>query len=106
MRSDEKLRFRPRDFESFLRKRVAKQPGDASARLALGGALAAKGETAEGIAAVRQVLEADPDDLAAHRSLARLLLADGREQEALKAYEELLEALERRGLFARPERME
>jgi len=94
---------RPRDFEVYLRERLERLPEDASARLALAGALAARGESEEALVAARQVLEADPDDLLAHRGLARILLAAGREQDALKAFEELLDALERRGLLEKRE---
>lgn len=97
---------KPLQFEEYLHARLEKHPEDGPARLALAGALAARGETTAALTEARRVVERDPDDLLAHRSLARILLAEGREQEALKVFEGLLDALERRGLLASRERIE
>ncbi len=97
---------KPREFETFLAQRLERSPDDASARLALAGALAARGDSSAALQAVRQVLDAEPDHLLAHRTLARLLLAEGRDQEALKAFEQLLDVLERRGMLESRERIE
>jgi lipopolysaccharide biosynthesis regulator YciM len=83
------------EYEKFLNDRLGKDPDDAGARLALGRALAARGETDAAVEAIRAVLARDPRDLEAHAALGRALLAAGREGEALKSYVELLAVLER-----------
>jgi len=86
---------RARDHEAFLRELLSEQPEDPLARLALGRALAARGETDEALGEVRRVLERDPELLEAHALLGRILLGEGRAPELMKAHEELLEVLER-----------
>jgi lipopolysaccharide biosynthesis regulator YciM len=97
---------RPRDFEAYLRRRLAEHPGDGEARLALARTLAARGEADAAVAEVRQVLEREPGHLAAHVAVARMLLGAGRDAEALKELEELLEVLDRRGLRDAPESLQ
>jgi lipopolysaccharide biosynthesis regulator YciM len=86
---------RPRDFEKLLHELLAKQGEDAHARLALAGALAARGETDAALRELRVLLEREPGSLPAHVALGRALLSAGREADALQAYRDLLASLER-----------
>jgi lipopolysaccharide biosynthesis regulator YciM len=97
---------RPRDFEKLLSGLLAGQGEDPRARLALAGALAARGETDAALAELRRLFERDASDLATHAALGRALLSAGREAEALQGYRELLAVLEREGLLATSESLE
>jgi lipopolysaccharide biosynthesis regulator YciM len=97
---------RPREFESGLRARLAAQPGDAEARLALARSLAARGDAGPALAELDLLLEREPERLDAHAVRARSLLAEGREAEAAKALAELLDVLERQGALAARETLE
>ena len=94
---------RSNDFETWLRKLLDERPDDDHARLALAGALAARGENAEAQGELKRLLEKDPDGLAARAALGRIQLADRRMAEAAKSYGELLDLLERQGLLRRRE---
>jgi lipopolysaccharide biosynthesis regulator YciM len=94
---------RAREFEAWLTRLIAERPDDAAARVALAGALAARGEMESALAELRRCLEQDPADLPARAALGRLLLAEGRDAEAAKACAELLDVLERSGALRRSE---
>jgi lipopolysaccharide biosynthesis regulator YciM len=87
---------RPRDFERLLRRLLETRPDDVGARVALAGALAARGDAAEAVAELRRAVDRDPADLLVRVALGRLLLSERRDPEAQKEYAELLEMLEAR----------
>jgi lipopolysaccharide biosynthesis regulator YciM len=90
---------RSREFEAYLRGLLAERGDDLHVHLALGRALAARGEIEEALAELRRVLERDPEHLGARAALGRLLLSEHRDPEAAKEYAELLDVLERCGLL-------
>ena len=97
---------RPQDFDKLLGERLAKDPEDVEARLALASALASRGETDAALLELRNVLAQNPNHLEAHAALGRALLAAGREAEALQGYRDLLGVLERHGAGEAVERLE
>jgi lipopolysaccharide biosynthesis regulator YciM len=96
---------RPREFETYLHGMLAEQPDDAHARVALAGALAARGAVEEAIAELRRASEHQPGNLAARGALGRLLLSERREEDAVREYGELLDALEQQGLLRDREKL-
>ena len=96
---------RSREFESYLRGLLTEREDDPHARLALGRALAARGEVEEALAELRRLLERDPENLEARAAIGRLLLSERRDPEATKEYAELLDVLERRGLLRTREQL-
>lgn len=87
---------RPRDYERLLRRVLEVRPDDLRARVALGGTLAASGDTAQAVIELRRAVDLAPGDLEARIALGRLLLSEHRDSEALKEYTLLLEMLESR----------
>ncbi len=85
---------RAREYETWLRGRLERDPADAGAREALANALIARGETEEGVDELRRVLELAPSRMSAHVALGRQLLASDRAPDAMKALSELLALLE------------
>jgi Flp pilus assembly protein TadD len=78
------------------------RPDDLHARVALGAALAARGEGAEAVIELRRAVDQEPGEVAARIALGRALLSEHRDPEALKEYAELLEMLESRSVAPGP----
>jgi lipopolysaccharide biosynthesis regulator YciM len=97
---------RAREFETYLRDLLARQPDDSSARRALAAALSARGEIDAGVAELKTLLARDPEDLETRAALGRLLLADNRVRDAASEYAVMIDALDRRGLFGRGKKAE
>ncbi len=97
---------RASEFEDYLRGLLQRFPGDVDARLALAGALSARGQTDVAIAEARAVLGRDAENLRAHAVLSRLLLTAGRETEAVKELADLVDLLERGGALEKRESTE
>ncbi len=97
---------RPVDYQALLRALIEDAPDDATARLALGRALAARGETDAAVAELRAALDHSPDDLEARSTLGRVLIAAHRDPEAIKEYGELIELLDRRASLLPSEALE
>jgi lipopolysaccharide biosynthesis regulator YciM len=77
---------RARDFEPFLRERIARDPDDPGPRLALARALLERGEGDGAAAELRALLAQRPNELEAHAELGRALAAAGRTDEACAAW--------------------
>jgi Flp pilus assembly protein TadD len=97
---------RAREFESFIRGLLERNPDDVAARCALAGWLAARGEVDQAVSALQRVLKHHPDDLGARAALGRILLSANRARDLMQEYATLIEVLERRGLLGPAEKLE
>jgi len=79
-------------WESFLRAFTERHPGDPTGYLALAEWYEARGQTADAVRCLRQVLELDPCCGEAHLALLALYRAQGFPSEVLDSYERLARA--------------
>jgi lipopolysaccharide biosynthesis regulator YciM len=95
---------RAREFEPFLRARIAKDPGDPAPRLALARVLLERGEGDGAAVELRALVAQRPQEIEAHAELGRALAAAGRTDEACAAWAAFGERVARSGALRVRER--
>lgn len=76
--------------KKYLRKYLAKRPGDQESQLMLTQLLQQEGEQQEAIDQIKKLISEDPNNLDLHIKLLRLLTQTGKREDLLKEYQEVI----------------